>query len=48
VLLSEIKALGRQALAIACDITKSKEVDQMINETITRLGKVDILVNNAG
>lgn len=44
----EIKALGRQALAITCDITKSKEVDEMVTETIDKFGQIDILVNNAG
>ena len=44
----EIKAPGRRALAIPCDITKSKEVDKMVAQTVAQLGKVDILVNNAG
>jgi len=44
----EIQALNRQALAITCDITKSKDVDRMVKETVTNFGKVDILVNNAG
>lgn len=45
---NDIEALGRQALAITCDITKSQEVDKMVKETVKKFGKVDILVNNAG
>jgi len=45
---NEIKALGRQALTLACDISKSEEVDAMVKEVVSRFGKVDILVNNAG
>ena len=44
----EIKALGRQALTVICDISKSEEVEAMVKETVYRFGKVDILVNNAG
>jgi len=47
-IVDEIKALGRRALAATCDISKSEEVDEMVNKAVTGLGKVDILVNNAG
>ncbi len=35
-------------LPIACDITNSVQVAQMIETTIAKWGKLDILVNNAG
>ena len=44
----EIKALGRDALAIKCDVSKTEEVSSMVKETIERFGSLDILVNNAG
>lgn len=44
----EIKALGREALAIGCDITKSHEVDKMVTDAVNKFGHMDILVNNAG
>lgn len=44
----EIKALSRRGLALACDITQSKEVAGMVSQVIGEFGKVDILVNNAG
>ena len=44
----EIKAMGRRGLAIPTDITVSQQVNQMVERTISELGKVDILVNNSG
>lgn len=44
----EIKATGRRAIAIKADITKSAEVQDMVDRTISEFGKIDILVNNAG
>ncbi len=44
----EIKALGRKAIAIACDVAKSAAVNDMVARTIKEFGKIDILVNNAG
>ncbi|HJV31021.1 MAG TPA: 3-oxoacyl-[acyl-carrier-protein] reductase [Bacillales bacterium] len=44
----EIKALGRDAFAIKCDVSKTEEVSSMVKETIERFGSLDILVNNAG
>lgn len=45
---SEVKALGRKALAIKTNITKRAEVDEMVRKTLDEFGKIDILVNNAG
>lgn len=36
------------ALAIAADVSKSDQVEQMISQTVAQLGRVDVLVNNAG
>jgi 3-oxoacyl-[acyl-carrier protein] reductase len=44
----EIKALGREAFAVKCDVSKSEQVAEMIKGTIDSFGKLDILVNNAG
>jgi len=44
----EIQALGRRAIAIKCDVTKSGEVEKMVNRVVDEFGKIDILVNNAG
>ena len=44
----EIRALGRNALAVRCDVTDREEVAVAISRTVDELGSVDILVNNAG
>jgi len=44
----EIKALGRAAFTVKCDVSNSEEVAAMVKETIDQFGKLDILVNNAG
>ncbi len=35
-------------LIIKCDVSKENEVKEMVNEVITKFGKIDVLVNNAG
>jgi NAD(P)-dependent dehydrogenase (short-subunit alcohol dehydrogenase family) len=45
---NEIEKLGREAMAVKCDVTKKEEVDEMVRKTIEKWGKIDILVNNAG
>ncbi|MEH7074992.1 3-oxoacyl-[acyl-carrier-protein] reductase [Neobacillus drentensis] len=44
----EIKALGREAFAVKCDVSNAEEVAAMVKGTIDNFGKLDILVNNAG
>ncbi|MBN1191993.1 MAG: SDR family oxidoreductase [Dehalococcoidales bacterium] len=45
---SEIRAMGRNALAVKADVTRQTEVDEMVGEALSRFGRIDILVNNAG
>ncbi|WP_026585578.1 3-oxoacyl-[acyl-carrier-protein] reductase [Bacillus sp. J33] len=44
----EIKALGRNAFAVQCDVSNGESVANMVKETVEKFGKLDILVNNAG
>jgi 3-oxoacyl-[acyl-carrier protein] reductase len=44
----EIRALGRRALAVRCDVTDRGDVDAIVARTAAELGSIDILVNNAG
>jgi 3-oxoacyl-[acyl-carrier protein] reductase len=44
----QIRALGRRALALRCDVTDRAAVDAAVARTVSELGSVDILVNNAG
>ncbi|HUV44912.1 MAG TPA: glucose 1-dehydrogenase [Dehalococcoidales bacterium] len=45
---AEIKALGRESLAIATDVCIPEQVDNMVKQTVDRFGRIDIMVNNAG
>jgi NAD(P)-dependent dehydrogenase (short-subunit alcohol dehydrogenase family) len=45
---TQIKALGRESLAIATDVRKPEQVDNMVNQTVDYFGRLDIMVNNAG
>lgn len=44
----EIEALGRRAVAFACDITKKVECQGLVDATLAEFGKLDILINCAG
>ncbi len=44
----EIRALGRRALAVKCDVTDRAQVDATVGRVVAELGSLDILVNNAG
>jgi 3-oxoacyl-[acyl-carrier protein] reductase len=44
----EIRALGRRALAVKCDVTERAHVDETVARTVAELGSLDILINNAG
>ncbi len=44
----EIEGLGVRALAIAADVSRSQDVERMVEETVDSFGRIDILVNNAG
>jgi len=44
----EIRSLQRRTLAIKVDVSDSKQVNQMVKNTLKEFGKIDILVNNAG
>jgi NAD(P)-dependent dehydrogenase (short-subunit alcohol dehydrogenase family) len=44
----EVRALGRRALAVRCDVSKGDDVDKMTQVSAQELGGIDILINNAG
>ena len=43
-----IRALGRRSLAIPTDVRDEDAIRNMIERTVSELGRLDILVNNAG
>jgi len=42
------KSTGGEVLAQVCDVTKSAQVESLVNAVVARWGGVDILLNNAG
>lgn len=44
----EIHALGRRAIAVACDVNEDGALDGLVARTVGELGKLTLLVNNAG
>jgi NAD(P)-dependent dehydrogenase (short-subunit alcohol dehydrogenase family) len=44
----EIEAAGGKAIFVKCDVSKSKDVSEMVNTAINTFGKLDFAVNNAG
>jgi len=44
----EIRALGRRAVALRCDVTEREQVAETVERVAAEIGPVDILVNNAG
>jgi 3-oxoacyl-[acyl-carrier protein] reductase len=44
----EVREQGRRALAVATDVTRRTDLDQLVQRTVAELGRIDILVNNAG
>jgi len=44
----EIQDLNRESVAFKADVTDSKQVQDMVDKILDKLGKIDILINNAG
>ncbi|MFQ5914030.1 MAG: SDR family NAD(P)-dependent oxidoreductase [Nitrospinota bacterium] len=44
----EIRAFGADGSAVRADVTRVKDVERMVNETVSRLGGLDVLINAAG
>jgi NAD(P)-dependent dehydrogenase (short-subunit alcohol dehydrogenase family) len=45
---AEIRAMGRQALAVACHVGDWDDCGALIDTVVERFGRIDVLVNNAG
>ena len=39
---------GVETIAIACDITETSRVEEMVDAVYAKFGRIDILINNAG
>ncbi|MBU6258025.1 MAG: glucose 1-dehydrogenase [Burkholderiales bacterium] len=45
---AEIRALGRRAIAVACDVGDAAALDRLVERSAAELGPATLLVNNAG
>lgn len=45
---NEVRALGRKAIAVACDVNDAAQRQNLVDQTLQQLGKITHLVNNAG
>jgi 7-alpha-hydroxysteroid dehydrogenase len=45
---AKARAFGRRALALRCDVTDVRQLDDAVTRTLGELGRIDLLVNNAG
>jgi len=44
----DVSQYGDKAMFIKCDVSKSNEVDELVNACLEKFGGLDIMVNNAG
>ena len=44
----EVRDMGRSGLAVSTDVTDSKQVNNLVEQTLSQMGGLDILINNAG
>jgi NAD(P)-dependent dehydrogenase (short-subunit alcohol dehydrogenase family) len=44
----ELQQLGIKAIALPCDVRNQTSVEEVVDATISQLGRIDILINNAG
>jgi NAD(P)-dependent dehydrogenase (short-subunit alcohol dehydrogenase family) len=47
-IVDEIKKTGGQALAFAVDVRKPESIQEVVDRTVAKYGRLDIMVNNAG
>ncbi len=45
---SEVKRLGRRAIAVQADVTRKADADAVVAKAMATFDRIDILVNNAG
>ena len=44
----DVRALGRRALVIPCDVNENEAVEDIVAQAMNEFGRIDVVVNNAG
>ncbi len=44
----KLQQLGFKALALACDVKSQSSIQELVDATLSRFGRIDVLINNAG
>jgi len=44
----DIRAMGRRALVIPCDVNENEAVEDIVAQAMNEFGRIDVVVNNAG
>jgi NAD(P)-dependent dehydrogenase (short-subunit alcohol dehydrogenase family) len=47
-LVTELRALGAEAEFIRADVRRENDVQELVDKTVSRFGRLDVAVNNAG
>jgi 7-alpha-hydroxysteroid dehydrogenase len=47
-MVEEVRALGRRAIGLPCDVNDTATLDALVERALAEFGHIDILVNNAG
>ena len=45
---AQVRALGRRAIALPCDVMQRAQLEALVEQTQKELGRIDLVVNNAG
>lgn len=44
----DIRKHGREVLSVQADVTRTEDIQQVVDATVKAFGRIDVLVNNAG
>lgn len=44
----EVRALGRRALPVRCDVMERSDLENLVDAALSEFGRIDVVVNNAG